>query len=144
MAKQFSRFIPLMICMVLAACSSFGPPESCGENIGGTADQTKFAQFFTSMQLINQTTGVPGLEGENGAQFAPNDSLVIQVETLSDIPVRVCIQHMGGDNKISFDQTNTLSQGQADFSIGPFELGNYVIRVIVDNTLVKNFPFEIK
>jgi hypothetical protein len=130
--------------LMISACGSFGPPQSCGDNIGGTADQAKYAQSFSSMQLINQTTGLTGTEGENGTQFTSSDNLAIQAGTLSNVNIRVCVQHTDSTKPIPFDQTRTLSQGQTDFSIGQLEAGNYVIRVIVDNILVKNFPFEIK
>lgn len=126
--------------LLIGACS-FGPPPSCGEDIGGTADTAAFDKNFTSMALVNQSTGQSAREGENGMEFAQGDNLAIQLDAKSKVTVRACIQPRSGGNAISFDETQTFSQGQGAFAVGAFEPGAYVIRVIVDNTLVKNFPF---
>ncbi|MEW6718784.1 MAG: hypothetical protein AB1345_14955 [Chloroflexota bacterium] len=141
--KAMVIWIAFMVITALA-CGSFAPPESCGENIGGTADEVKFAQYFESMELVNQSTGQPGQEGEEGMEFAKGDTLAIRVASKSEVAVRACVQSRTGGGKIPFDQTQTLSQGQGTFSIGTLEPGSYVIRVIVNDTLVKNFPFVVK
>ncbi len=133
-----------VIAAAILACGSFGPPPSCGDNIGGTADTAKFDQYFTSMMLVSQASGQPGPEGENGAQFSAGDPLVILMDSKSDVAVRACIQPMSGGDSISFDQTQNFTQGAGTFTIGAFEQGVYVIRVIVDGILVKNFPFAVK
>jgi len=56
--------------------------------------------------------------------------------------VRACVQPRG-PGEITFDQTQTMPQGQGVFPVGTFKPGTYVIRVIVDGVLVKYFPFEI-
>jgi len=137
----------LVLGLLLSACSlgssvSFGPPESCGDDIGGTADTAKFDQYFTNMALVNQD-GVSGPEGENGMEFASTDTLDLRADSISDVAVRACIQSRSG-GPIAFDQTQTLTQGPSGLTLGSFQLGNYVVRVIVDGTLVKNFPFSIK
>jgi hypothetical protein len=45
-----------ILILPLSACS-FGPPPSCGDNNGGTANTSKFDQFFTNMQLVNEASG---------------------------------------------------------------------------------------
>lgn len=130
----------LVVTIVVSACS-FGPPPSCGENIGGTADEAKFDEHFSSMSLVSQSIGQPGPEGDNGLEFSRADTLLMQVESRTDVELRACVQPRGGGGRIPFDQTQTFSQGQGTFNIGSFEPGAYVIRVIVDGTLVKNFPF---
>ena len=134
----------LVLGLFLSACSlgSFGPPASCGDNIGGTADTTKFDQFFSKMALVNQN-GESGPEGDNGMEFASSDTLDLRADSNSDVAVRACIQSFNG-GPIAFDQTQTFTQGSSGLSLGSFQLGNYVVRVIVDDTLVKNFPFSIK
>ncbi len=124
-----------------SACS-FGPPASCGDNIGGTANTAKFDQNFTNMALVNQN-GESGPEGDNGMEFASTDTLDFRADSKSDVAVRACIQNFNG-RPIAFDKTQTLTQGASGFSLGSFQSGNYVVRVIVDGTLVKNFPFSIK
>lgn len=141
--KEKAVFAVLSFLLVLAACT-FGPPPSCGDNIGGTANTAKFDQFFTAMSLINQATGQPGGQGESGVEFDANAVLVIQVNGKAEAAVRACVQPMGGGGALAFNNTKTLSKGEAGFEIGKFKPGNYVIRVIVEDTLVKNFPFVIK
>jgi hypothetical protein len=144
-ASKIKLFVTiLMLGLLLSACSlgSFGPPASCGDNIGGTADTANFDQTFTNMALVNQN-GVPGTEGENGMEFAATDTLDIRADSNSDVTVRACVQNFNG-RPIAFDGTQTFTQGSSGFSLGSFQSGNYVVRVIVDGVLVKNFPFEIK
>jgi len=137
--KWGSAFVLLSL---LAAGCSFGPPPSCGDDIGGIADTALFDQHFNSMLLVSQTTGEAGPEGDNGVQFAQGDPLVIQVDAKSEVAVRACVQPFSGQDEIPFDQTQTLSPGPGEFPIGPYSAGGYVVRVIVDNTLVKNFSFH--
>lgn len=142
-----SRVRTLIVFLLLATAAtacSFGPPPSCGDDIGGTADTAKFDQRFDSMELIGQATGQPGAQGENGVEFAQGDTLAIQLESKADVAVRACIQPLGGGSALAFDQTQSLQQGQGTVEIGTFAPGSYVIRVIVDGTLVKNFPFVVK
>ncbi|HSB88947.1 MAG TPA: hypothetical protein VLD63_02860 [Anaerolineales bacterium] len=126
---------------LLASACSFGPPPSCGDNIGGTADTVVFDQYFNSMALVSHATGQTGPEGDSGSQFAQGDQLEIQIDAKSAVDVRACIQPTSGGNKIAFDQTQSMSQGPNVFPVGAFDKGTYVIRVIVGDTLVKNFPF---
>ncbi len=136
-------FVLFVSATFLAACS-FGPPPSCGDDIGGTADSGKFDQTFTAMSLVSEATGEAGPEGESGAQFASGESLAIQIESKTDVEVRACVQPLSGTKEIPLDQTQTFSQGTSSFGIGSFDPGTYVIRVIVDGTLVKNFPFAVR
>ncbi|GEM_PF-2537256 len=142
---KYLKFVVTLFALILplSACS-FGPPPSCGDVIGGTADTAKFNQYFISMALISQASGQPGPEGENGAQYSPGEALAIRAESKSEVAVRACIQPRGGGTSLAFDQTQTMPQGTGTFSIGTFQKGTFVIRVIVDGVLVKNFPFEIK
>jgi len=133
--------IVIVLSFVLTSCS-FGPPASCGDNIGGTADTTKFDQYFTTMALVNQD-GETGSSGDNGMEFTAADILELRADTLSDVDVRACVQNFNGQ-PIAFDQTSQFTSGASGVSLGSFEQGSYVIRVIVDDTLVKNFPFSIK
>ena len=144
---MLKKTILITFCFVLlsfASACSFGPPPSCGDNVGGVADTTKFDQYFTNMALVNQATGNSGPEGDNGQQYALGDSLAITMDVKSEVSVRACIQPFNGQSSISLDETKTFTLGQGSFEMGSFQKGSYVIRVIVDNTLVKNFPFSVK
>ena len=47
----------LVLSLVVIACGSFAPPESC--EAGGTADEVKFNELFTEMGLVNTETDQP-------------------------------------------------------------------------------------
>jgi len=137
----------VVVCIALllgiTACGSFSPPESCGA--GGTADEAAFAQLFISMEIVNQATGSPGEpDPEGGYQFSSSDSLTLTTDSFTDTSLRACIEERRGGGKIVFDQNQTVSQGTMSMSLGSFEPGSYVMRVIVDGVLVRNLPFSIK
>jgi hypothetical protein len=133
----------LILALLAAACSS-GPPPSCGAEIGGTADTATFDQYFNSMALVSQTTGQPGEDSDEGAKFAQDEPIQILADVKTEVAVRACIQPLSGQGEIADDRTDTIGQGERTLDFGPFSPGSYVIRVIVDNTLVKNFPFQIE
>jgi|WetSurMetagenome_2_1015567.scaffolds.fasta_scaffold126712_1 hypothetical protein len=142
MKKALFFTIGFGLLISMAACS-FGPPPDCGDTIGGVADTAKFDQFFNTMNLVSLTTGNSGPEGDSGQQYSQGESLAINIDVKSEVAVRACIQPMGGGSSLTLDETITFSQGVGSFDLGSFSKGTYVIRVIVDNTLVKNFPFSV-
>ena len=142
--KKLTLLLPVLLLAVsILACGSFSPPEDCGEGIGGTADEALFGEYFASMDLVDANTWQPGPEGENGRQFG-QDPLLIMFDARSDVEVRACIQNTVGGGKLAFDETQSFAAGSNEFQVGAFEPGHYVIRVIVDGVLVRNFPFEVK
>ncbi len=146
MAKRNSKILALMLVvgLGLAACGSFGPPPECTEGLGGTADEAMFAQYFTSMELVDQTTGQPGQPHDPGVSFAASAPLTIRISSVADVTVRACVQFFDR-NEIAFDQASTLPIGQNEIVLGAFPgAGNYVVRVIVDGVLVKNLPFTLQ
>jgi len=134
----------IVILGALASACSFGPPPSCGEEIGGTADTTIFDEYFNGMALVSQQTGQPGEDSDQGARFAQAEALEIQADAKSDVAIRACIQPLSGQGELQYDETETIAQGEHSLDLGTFQPGSYVIRVIVDRTLVKNFPFQIR
>ncbi|MCX6035500.1 MAG: hypothetical protein NTV38_11085 [Chloroflexi bacterium] len=140
-----ANLLLLIFVLVLSilACGTFSPPETCGEDLGGTADEALFGRYFESMELVSGNTWQPGAEGESGMQFPAGESLLIMFDAKSDVQVRACIQHTVGGGKMAFDQTSSFQNGENEFQVGTFEPGPYVIRVIVNGTLVKNLPFSI-
>ncbi|MEW6092999.1 MAG: hypothetical protein AB1531_03440 [Chloroflexota bacterium] len=143
--RKFTLVLPVFVLTLsVLACGSFSAPESCGDEIGGTADDVLFGQYFESMELVSANTYQPGTQGENGVEFAAGESLLIMFDAKTDVEVRACIQNTIGGGEIAFDQTSSFISGENEFSVGVFEPSNYVIRVIVDGVLVKNFPFEVK
>jgi hypothetical protein len=142
--KKWIVILPvLLLVLSILACGSASPPESCGADIGGIANETLFGDNFASMDLVNANTWQPGASGDNGTQFA-KEPLLIMFDARKNVDIRACIQNTQGGGKIAFDETSSFKKGSNEFQLGDFEPGSYVIRVIVDGVLVKNFPFEIK
>jgi len=139
------NLILLIFALVLSilACGTFSPPESCGEDFGGTADEALFGRYFESLELVSGNTWQQGVDGESGMQFPVGEPLLIMFDAKSAVQIRACIQHTVGGGKLAFDQTSSFQTGENEFQIGTFEPGPYVVRVIVDGTLVKNLSFSI-
>lgn len=128
--------------LLLTACGSFSPPESCGA--GGTADETKFTQHFTWMEIINEATGSTGEpDQEGGFQFSSSDELAITLDNIQEVSLRACVEERKGGGEIALDETQDLPSGSGVISLGSFEPGSYVVRVIVDGILVCNLPFSV-
>ena len=145
---SLSRGGLVLICALLVltvlACGSLSPPESCGEGVGGTADEGVFAEHFSLMELVDEATGQPGPEGEEGPRFASTAALSLAMESLSEASMQICVQERRGGGKVAFNQSLTVPSGAGAAALGTFDPGNYVIRVIVDGILVRNFPFVIE
>lgn len=135
---------PALTVLVLAsaACGSIAPPETCGET--GTADEARFAELFSSMDLVVEATGETGPEDpEGGATFAADTPLAIRFDSLASADVRVCVGQRRGGGQIVLDQTFTAAEGSGSFALGPFPPDIYVVRVLVDGTLIRNLPFVV-
>lgn len=134
--------ICIILMLVLTACGSFSSPESCGA--GGTADEVKFAQHFTWMEIVNEVTGSPGEpDQEGGSQFSSSDRITITTDNINDILLRACVEERKGGGEITLDRTQDLPSGFGSMSLGSFEPGSYVVRVIIDGILVRNLPFSV-
>ncbi len=134
-----------VLLLSLLACGSLAPPESCGEGIGGSADEATFARYFTQMSLAHSQSGAPGEEDpDGGTRFPSGSALAVQSAALSEVSLRVCVQERKGGGKIAFDQSQDLAPGENSFHVGIFPSGMYVARVIVNGTLVQNLPFSIE
>jgi hypothetical protein len=141
-AKTIFLVVGLIIAVVSTSCS-FGPPPSCGDAIGGMADEDLFSIYFSDMTLRNQNTGEAGTPGENGPEFSKTDILEIQYQAIAGTELRACVQPRGAGT-LPFDQTREIPAGSGTFTLDTFDPGNYVIRVIVDDTLIKNLTFHIQ
>lgn len=134
-----------LLLFVLVACGSFGPPKSCGEGIGGSADEALFSQYFSSMDLVREATGeTPQETGDNGVIFSREDGLAIAVDAKKAVEIRACAQERTGGGGIPMDKTFPVNSGNGSLPLGEFKSGSYVIRMIVDGKLVRNLTFEIK
>ena len=140
--KRWHIGISIILVLALTACGSFTPPESCGA--GGTADEPKFTQHFIWMEIVNQATGSPGEpDPEGGPRFTSSDQLAIITDNINEVSLRACIVERKGGGKIPFDKTQDLPSGSGSISLGSFEPGSYVVRVIVEGILVRNLPFSV-
>ena len=135
----------LICALMITACSSAKTPIVCSSDIGTTENAATFDQYFNNMTLVSKATGLSGTSGNNGPQFADQEILNLKIDSKTGVDLRACVQPLTGANiLIPFDQTLTIKQGQGVFDIGTYVIGTYIVRVVVGNTLVKNFPFEIK
>jgi hypothetical protein len=140
----FSLF--LVLCTLgLASCGSYSPPESCGEGVGGSANEALFNLYFTNMILVDSTTEQPGEPNEDGEiRYSPSDLLELQMEGTEAITIRACVQERTAGGEIAFNESKTIPRGKSTMELGAFAEGNYVIRVILGDTLIKNFPFLVE
>ncbi len=125
--------------MAALACGSFAPPESCTES---GLDEDAFAAQFTSMQLVNASTGEPGEpDPESGQKFSTEDQLAVIVESLGEVEVTFCITQRKGGGQIVYNQLHSVQEGENTVTLTTFDSDPYVIRVIVNDILVKNLTF---
>jgi hypothetical protein len=137
-------FVCLASLLAFIACGPLSAPESCGD-FGGVADEVLFTEYFEFMEVVSSTTGSPGeFDDEGEMQFSSSESLSISFENKKDVSIRACMQERKGGGKILFDETKSFSPGGNSLALGNYSRGGYVIRVIVDESLVKNLPFGIK
>jgi hypothetical protein len=121
------------------ACGAITPPESC-TNTG--FDEAAFSEYFTDMHLINASTGESGeRDPEQGERYATDDQIAVRIESLDEVEVRFCIEQRKGGGHIVYDQVHTVSQGENTVTLTTFDRDPYVIRVIVNEVLVKNLTF---
>ncbi|OGO20831.1 MAG: hypothetical protein A2Z14_02565 [Chloroflexi bacterium RBG_16_48_8] len=143
------RFIGCMyactaVLLTILACGPLSQPESCGD-YGGVANEDLFNDVFESMGLFYATTGAPGEAGPEGEiRFDPNDELEITFESKTDVSIRACLEERKGGGKILFNETESFPAGVHSFTLGTYSKGGYVVRMILDETLVKNLPFRIE
>ena len=134
-----------LIALLAAACGSFSPPPECTEGLGGTADEALFAQYFTSMELVSAASGEPGAPRENGAEFPVSEPLAVNVSAVAEVSVRFCVQGFYDGGVIADDLTSDIVPGDNQVHLDTFDTAaNYVVRVIVDDVLVKNLPFTLQ
>jgi hypothetical protein len=125
--------------MAALACGSFAPPESCTES---GLDEDAFTAQFTSMQLVNASTGEPGEpDPESGQKFSTEDQLAVIVVSLGEVEVTFCVTQRKGGGQIVYNQTHSVQEGENTVTLTTFDSDPYVIRVIVSDILVKNLTF---
>jgi hypothetical protein len=135
----FIALFAITLSISVLACGSFTPPESCTD---ADFDESIFSEHFSEMYLVNAATGEPGaLDPEQGEMYATNDQIAVQINSLDEVEVRLCIEQRKGGGQIVYDQTHIVPQGENVILLMAFDSDPYVVRVIVDEVLVKNLTF---
>lgn len=139
-----SRKVALVLILALAAIAAAcgGATQQAVEcTAGGSADQAAFAEHFSRMEF--GSGGAP--TGEGGQEFTPSDAVVVVVAAKTETATRLCAQERGRLGTVAYDQTHTLPVGESRLDLGAFQKkGNYVVRVSVGETLVKNLTFTVR
>lgn len=141
MASWFGLVALVAALALAAACGSLKPPEDCAVP-GGVADEAVFAQHFSQMAVV--------IEGQDASPpveepaFDPNDTLEVVATSVVDTATNLCLQERKGGGQIRYDETPILYAGENRASLGSFGKGDYVLRVIVDDVLVRNLTFTVR
>lgn len=133
---------PLLLAMLLMAAACGAPTQQAKEcSAGGSADDAVFAQHFSQMEFGSGSAST----GEGGQEFASSEAVVVVAAAKGETATRFCAQERGRLSTVVYDQTHSLSNGESRTSLGVFEKkGDYVIRVSVGQTLVRNFTFTVR
>ncbi len=130
------------IVFLLAACGSLGPPQECP--VTGTANPEAFDQSFTRMVLVKQGQPMPDTGGDSDLTFTSDDRLELVVVSKGGTQALVCVGPRKGGVKIPYNKTVPITEGVNRVELGSFVVNPYVVRVSVNNVLVKNVTFETK
>ena len=139
------RMAAALVLLATVACGSFSAPKSCGDDVSGAPDQSAFDQNFSAMRLANQSSGLLGPSDASEEFSLPRgDPLAIAYSGRTSGSLRVCVQERSAGGGIPLDQTFQFEQGDVMILLSSFEPGTYVLRAIVDETLVRNLTFVVK
>ncbi len=139
------RFVLLALILggALSACDTFQPSQLCGEET--EADHQAFTQFFSDLQV----SALDGSYVEDSNEqvnrvFEGPVSLAVNLVSLEETELRLCIFGAKRNGAIVFDELYSLTAGQRSISLGEYSKGPYIIRVYVDGKLVENISFLIR
>lgn len=128
--------------LVFVACGSFGPPESCP--VAGAANQDAFDQNFTRMVVVKEGDPIPDTGGESDLTFSSGDRLELVAVTKGNVEALVCVGPRKAGVKITFNKAIPLTEGTNRVALESYVVNPYVVRISVNNVLVKNITFETK
>jgi hypothetical protein len=141
-STRYQLLLVLAILGLLAlACGSFAPPEACPSS---GSDTEAFPMYFNDMQVVNAATGAPGEddpETDQGVRFSASDELAIRVDSVGEVEVTFCITERKGGGQIVYNQAHTLPAGESTVPLMAFDSDPYVVRVIVNEVVVRNLTF---
>ena len=129
------------------ACNSggIGPisaPEECSFVSGGSADETLFSEHFDRMVIVTKAAEIPESGGEHDLVFTTVDELELVLVSLSATQLQVCTSERKGGGKVVFSEIFSLTEGENRLDLGSFNRNPYVVRVAVNNELVRNLTFS--
>lgn len=134
--------ILILMLMLLTSCRALRPPESCG--LGGFANETAYGLYFDNLNLLD-VEGNPGSPDRDGVpRFEEGQTINLWLQIKTDTRVRICVEETRGGGEIAYDDIVSLKTGQSAVTFGALERGPYIIRLSIDGTLVKNFPFSVR
>ncbi|MFC2010080.1 hypothetical protein ACFLVU_04645 [Chloroflexota bacterium] len=139
---KLAYWLIIILFIFINGCSSFTPPEECP--FTGTADEILFSQKFTRMELIYSDGSLPEVDGDSGSIFSTNDSIDILVISEERLEFQICISERKGGGKVVYNESHTVSQGENNIRLGSFSNNPYVVRIGVNNILVRNLPFAVE
>ena len=61
----------------------------------------------------------------------------------TDVLLQVCISERKGGGSVVYNENHSVTPGEQRIALGSFGRNPYVMRVGVDETLVKNLPFSV-
>lgn len=94
--------------------------------------------------VVAGTNAVPPAGVDASAQYAAAETVGVQADAKSVTIVRACVVQNTTGGKIQLDRMMTFASGMSTFTLDDFPIGTYVVRVGVDDVLVKNLTFEVK
>jgi hypothetical protein len=138
--------LTILACIVLlitSACSSSNTPDTC--EAGEPVDKKLYKQNFEYVELVDQRNGQPGKKNEEGIwMFKSDDGLAINMKAFTEVTVRFCIIESNEEGVIAYNDDHNLMAGTGRLNLGRFDPNPYVMRVIVDGVLVKDFSFGME
>ncbi len=135
--------LTLILGGALSACDTFQPSQLCGEET--EADHQAFTQIFSDLQV----SALDGSYVEDGNEqvnrvFQGPVSLAINMVSLKETELRLCIFGAKRNGAVVFDESFSLAAGQESIRLGEYSKGPYIIRVYADGKLVENISFLIR
>ena len=144
MPSQFRRVTVAALFLLACQCSSDSGTEPAVQCASGSADEALFNQYFDRMALVDRASGLPGqADPQLGERYPSNAVLELRMDAKAPVSVRACVEVRDGSGTVARDVSHSAATGSSGVELGSFaaNASGYVVRVTVNTTLVKNFPF---
>ena len=137
-----------VVAALLLALGRCGGDSATEANVpcstSGAADDALFNQYFLRMALVDGATGLPGQpDAERGERYASTALLELRMDATAPVTIRACVEVRDGSGTIVRDASHSATTGSSGTGLGSFppNAAGYILRVTVNEKLVKNFPF---